>query len=65
MSIDSHLITKFTDINLIKIGESKPLLENQEFRKGIFPFYFLNIHISLGILGTFGKSLEHIENIPM
>ena len=29
MSIDSHLITKFSDINLIEIEESKPLLGNQ------------------------------------
>ena len=65
MSIDSHLITKFTDVNLIKIGESKPLLDNREFRKGIFHFYFLNIHISLGILGTLMKILEHIEIIQM
>ena len=62
MSIDSHLITTVTDINLIEMEESKPLLENREFRKGIFHFYFLNSRISLvGILlGTPMKMLEHI-----
>ena len=64
MSTDSHLITKFTDINLIEKEESKPI-DNREFRKGIFHFYFLNIHISLGIIGTLVKILEHIENIQM
>ena len=65
MSIDSHLIAKLTDINLIEMEESKPLLENLEFRKGMFHFYFLNSHISLGMLRTLMKILEHIENIQM
>ena len=60
MSIDSRLITKFCDINLIEIEESKPLLENREFKKGIFHFYFLNTDISLGIRCTYspGAGLE-------
>ena len=65
MSIDSHLITKFSDINLIKIEESKPLLENREFKKGISHFYFLNTDISLGISGTLMKILGRIENSMM
>ena len=65
MSIDSHLITKLTDINLKEMEESKPLLENREFRKDIFHFYFLNIHISLGIFGAHMNILGHIENIKM
>ena len=35
ISIDSYTITKFKDLNLIEIEESKLLLENQEFKKGI------------------------------
>ena len=62
-SINSHLITKFSDINIIVIEESKPLLENREFKKGIFCFYLLNINISLGISGTLMKILDHIDNI--
>ena len=65
MSIDSHLITKSSDINLIEIEESKPLLEYGEFKKGIFHFYFLNTYISLGISGTLMKLLGRIENIMM
>ena len=52
MSIDSHTITKFKDINLIEVEESKLLLENQELKKGIFHFYLLNIDIFLGKLDT-------------
>ena len=63
MSIDSHTITKFKDINLIEIEESKLLLENQEFNKGIFHFYFFNIDIFLGKLDTLMTFLEHIQNI--
>ena len=40
MSIDSHLITKFSDTNLREIEENKPFLENREFKKCIFHFYF-------------------------
>ena len=65
MSIDGHLITKFSDINLIEIEESKPLLENREFKKVILHFYFLNTDISLGISVTLMKMLGHIENIMM
>ena len=65
MSIDSHLITKCSDINLIEIEENKPLLENGEFKKGIFHFYFLNTDISFGISGTLMKIIGHIENIMM
>ena len=65
MSIDSRLIAKLTDINLIEMEESKLLLENLEFIKGMFHFYFLNSHISFGMLGTLMKNLEHIENIQM
>ena len=60
MAIDSQLITKFSDINLREIEEGTPLLENLEFTKGILCFYFLNIHISLGISGTLMKISEHI-----
>ena len=42
-------MTKLSDMNLIEIEESKPLLENREFKKGIFHFNFLNTDISLGI----------------
>ena len=49
-------------LNLIEIQESKPLLENQEFQKHIFHFYFLNIDIFLGKLDTLMRILEHIEN---
>ena len=31
VSLDSYLITTFTDIDLIEIEGSKPLLENREF----------------------------------
>ena len=65
MSIDCHVITKFSDINLINKEESKPLLENWEFKKGIFHFYFLDTDISLGISGTLMKILGRIENIMM
>ena len=65
MAIDSQLITQFSDINHIGIEESTPFLENWGFTKGIFCFYFLNIHISLAISGTHMKLLEHIENIKM
>ena len=65
MSIDSHLITKCSDIKLIEIEENKLLLENRKFKKGIFHFYFLNIDISLGVLGTLMRILGHIENIMM
>ena len=64
MSIDSHLIT-FSDLNLREIEESVPLLENREFKKGIFHFYLLNIDTSLGISGTLMKILGHLENIMM
>ena len=51
MSIDSHLITNFTHVNLpLEIEEGKILLENQEFKISIFHFYFLNTDISVGIL---------------
>ena len=52
MSIDSHTITEFKDINLIEIEESKLLLGNQELKKGIFHFYILNIDFFLGKLDT-------------
>ena len=52
MSIDSHLITKSSDTNLREIEKNKPFLENWEFKKGIFHFYFSNFDISLGIYGT-------------
>ena len=60
MPIDSHLITKFSDINLREIEENKPFLEKREFKKGIFHFYFSNFDISLGISGTLMKILENI-----
>ena len=65
MSIDSHLITKCSDINLIEIEENKPLLVNREFKKGIFHFYLFNTDTSLGISGTLMKMLGHKENIMM
>ena len=63
MSIDSHLITKFSDVNLREIEENKPFLQNREFKKGIFHFYFSNFDISLGISGKLMTILGHIENI--
>ena len=63
MSIDSYLITKFSDINLRAIMENKPFLENREFKKGICHFYFSNFDISLSISGTLMKILGHIEKI--
>ena len=63
MSIDSHTITKFKDINFIEIEEGKLLIENREIKKGIFRFYFLNMNSFLGKLDTLMKILEHIENI--
>ena len=65
MAIDSQLITKFSDIHLREIEESASLLENREFTKDIFCFYFLNIHISLAVSGTLMKISEHIENMKM
>ena len=62
MSIDSHLITKCSDINLREIEENKPFLENREFEKGIFHFYFSNFDISLSISGTLITVLGHKEN---
>ena len=53
MSIDNHLITKFIDINLIEIEESKPLLENQEFKKGIFHLFFEHRYLSWYIRYTY------------
>ena len=47
MSIDSHLMTKFSDINLREIEENTPFLEDSEFKKK-----FLNFDISLAISGT-------------
>ena len=55
MSKDSHLITKFSDINRREIEENKPFLQNQELKKGIFHLYFANLDISLGISGTLMK----------
>ena len=55
MSIDSHMITKFAYINLIEFEESKPLLEDREFKKNIFHFYFLNTNIFFVSLGTLIK----------
>ena len=52
MSIDSHAMTTFKDIYHIEIEERKLLLENREFKKDIFHFYFLNIAIFLGKLDT-------------
>ena len=40
-------MTKFSDINLREIDENKPFLENSEFKKGIFHFYFFRTSISL------------------
>ena len=65
MSIDSHLITKFSNINFREIEENKPFLENREFKKGIFPFYFSSFDNSLGLSGTLMKILGHIENITI
>ena len=66
MSIDSHLITNFTHVNLpLEIEEGKPLLENQEFKISIFHFYCLNTDISVGILYTLMNILKHIENIQL
>ena len=65
MSIDSHLIAKFTHVNLIEIEEGKLLLENWEFKISIFHFYLLNINISLGKLCTLLKILKQIENIQL
>ena len=63
MLIDSHLITKFGESNLREKEENIPFLENRDFKKGIFHFYFSNFDISLGISGTLMKVLGHIENI--
>ena len=63
--IDSHLITQFAYINLIELEESKPLLENREFKKNIFHFYFLNINIFLVLLGTLMKISERTKNIQL
>ena len=65
MSIDSHAMTRFKDINLLGTEESKSLLEWREFKKDIFHFYFLNIDNFLRKLDTHLKTLEHIENIQM
>ena len=64
-SIDSHLMVKFTHVNLIEIEEGKLWLGNQEFKISIFHFYFLNIDISIGILCTLMKVLKHVKPIQL
>ena len=54
------LIAKFTNLNHIEIQESKPMLENQEFEKCIFHFYFLKIDIFLSKLYILMKTLRNI-----